>query len=428
MTDQATAMDEMVLSTAKELLDLTSQRERKSKVIKQLQAPLRFGGHGLTSAVESAHTAYYCSVLSCSSMPHIQQELQSWSTQTSAQASSPPQSSMLHQHLDECISNIKTTITGTDSNLVRPDLVPSSASEIIPHYQQHQVVPFVQQEVTAISNKLQLQAAVAEAEAEGDETTLARLLGVTAPGASDWLTTDPSSPALSLSNIQYQISSKIRLGLPPLPLPSDCASCHTQDACALDPLHPLVCIGQKGTKITHRHDGATDAVHVSTIHAGGLSYKEPRDLSGNGDHTRPDLQLVLNGRQLLVDVTIRHPACKTNIMHGSARQQLAAAHKGEAEKKAKYAAMAKTQQAEFLPFAVETYGGLGKAARKLRKRIASSAEEGPQMLSEKEVMRELRGSVAIAVQKGNANIILAEYHRAMSAAARSGRGMAVSAA
>src|SRR3984957_16139946 len=62
-------------------------------------------------------------------------------------------------------------------------------------------------------------------------------------------------PALSLSNIQYQISSKIRLGLPPLPLPSDCASCHTQDACALDLLHPLVCIGQKGTKITHRHDG-----------------------------------------------------------------------------------------------------------------------------------------------------------------------------
>ena len=40
----------------------------------------------------------------------------------------------------------------------------------------------------------------------------------------------------------------------------------------------------------------------------------------------------------------------------------------------------------------------------------------------------MRGSVAIAVQKGNANIILAEYHRAMCAAARSGRGMAVSAA
>ena len=259
--------------------------------------------------------------------------------------------------------------------------------------------PFVQQEVTAISSKLQLQAVVAEAEAEGDETTVARLLGVTAPGASDWLTTDPSSPALSMSNIQYQISSKIRLGLPPLPLPSDCASCHTQDACALDPLHPLVCIGQKGTKITHRHDGATDALHVSTIHAGGLSYKEPRDLSGNGDHTRPDLQLVLNGRQLLVDVTIRHPACKTNIMHGSARQQLAAAHKGEAEKKAKYAAMAKAQQASFIPFAVETYGGLGKSARKLINQIVAAAEDQQQLLSSEEIRKELTGSVAIAMPR-----------------------------
>ncbi len=131
---------------------------------------------------------------------------------------------------------------------------------------------------------------------------------------------------------------------------------------------------------------------------------------------------------MLLDVTIRHPACKTNIMHGSAEQQLAAAHKGEAEKKAKYTAMAKTQQAEFLPFAVETYGGLGKAARKVMKRIASAAEVGPQMLSEKEALRELKGAVAIAVQKGNANIILAEYHRAMSAAARRGRGIAALAA
>ena len=50
------------------------------------------------------------------------------------------------------------------------------------------------------------------------------------------------------------------------------------------------------------------------------------------------------------------------------------------------------------------------------------------MLSEAEVMRELRGAVAIAVQKGNANIILAEYYRAMGAAARSGRGMTTVAA
>ena len=77
---------------------------------------------------------------------------------------------------------------------------------------------------------------------------------------------------------------------------------------------------------------------------------------------------------------------------------------------------------------METYGGLGKSARKLIKLIASAAEDKLQMLSEEEVSQELRGSVLIAVQKGNANIILAEYYRAMDAAARSDRGLAAFAA
>ena len=159
-----------------------------------------------------------------------------------------------------------------------------------------------------------------------------------------------------------------------------------------------------------------------------MAIKEPRDLSANGNHTRPDLQLLLNGRQYLVDVTIRHPPCKTNIGHGAARQQLAAAHQGETEKKAKYAAMAKAQQACFIPFSVETYGGLGKSARKLIKVIASSAQEQLYMMDEEEVRKELKGSVAVAIQKGNARILLTEHYRAVSAAARSGRGQSVFAA
>ena len=86
--------------------------------------------------------------------------------------------------------------------------------------------------------------------------------------------------------------------------------------------------------------------------------------------------------------------------------------------------MAKNQQASFIPFAVETYGGLGKSARKLINLIASAAEDGLQMLSESEVRKELKESVAIAIQKGNANIMLAEYNRAKAAAARSDRRLA----
>ena len=98
------------------------------------------------------------------------------------------------------------------------------------------------------------------------------------------------------------------------------------------------------------------------------------------------------------------------------------------QKQKKYAAMAKAQQASLIHFAVETYGGLGKSARKLINLIASAAEDGLQMLSESEVRKELKQSVAIAVQKGNANIILAEYYRAKAAAASSDRRLAALAA
>ncbi len=80
------------------------------------------------------------------------------------------------------------------------------------------------------------------------------------------------------------------------------------------------------------------------------------------------------------------------------------------------------------PFDLETYGGLGRCARKLIKQIASVAEDRQQMVSEWEVKQQLDESVVIAVQRGDARIILAEYYRAMSAAARGNRGSAASAA
>src|SRR6202046_5241892 len=47
-----------------------------------------------------------------------------------------------------------------------------------------------------------------------------------------------------------------------------------------------------------------------------------------------------------------------------------------------------------------------------------TVEDQQQLLSSEEIRKELTGSVAIAVQKGNAKILLAEYHRAVSGAAR----------
>ena len=65
---------------------------------------------------------------------------------------------------------------------------------------------------------------------------------------------------------------------------------------------------------------------------------------------------------------------------------------------------------------------MGKGARKFVKKIVSGAQDRLLGVSEKEMRRELEESVAIAVQRGNADIMLAEYSRATRAAARGNRG------
>ena len=49
-------MDELILTTASHLLDITDNQLQQPDIIRQLQAPLRYGGYGLTSAVQAPRT------------------------------------------------------------------------------------------------------------------------------------------------------------------------------------------------------------------------------------------------------------------------------------------------------------------------------------------------------------------------------------
>jgi hypothetical protein len=173
-----------------------------------------------------------------------------------------------------------------------------------------------------------------------------------------------------------------------------------------------------GTDITIRHDDVKNTLYLSAHHAGGLARKEPSRLSANGDNTRPDLQMVLNGQQYLIDVTIRHPLSQKYLLKSS-RNQLHAAMVGEQEKIVKYSSMAAAQKAKFKPFSVETYGGLGKSARGIYRLIQASARDHMMMWPYQQVVEEMRGAVAIAIQRGNAMVMLAAYNRAISRPARS---------
>ena len=73
---------------------------------------------------------------------------------------------------------------------------------------------------------------------------------------------------------------------------------------------------------------------------------------------RPDLEIILPDRALLVDVAMVHPAS----LGRRVTTPLAAARDIENAKMAKYRSVAQQRGANFLAFIMESYGALGKQA------------------------------------------------------------------
>src|ERR1700710_162540 len=69
---------------------------------------------------------------------------------------------------------------------------------------------------------------------------------------------------------------------------------------------------------------------------------------------------------------------------------------------------------EFMPFVVETYGGMGPAAVKLMKAMAKASQEHLAMWPKYTIIRHMVGSIAIAVQRGSVMAYLEGYDRALT--------------
>ena len=79
-----------------------------------------------------------------------------------------------------------------------------------------------------------------------------------------------------------------------------------------------------------------------------------------GDHT--DIRIALGARLFYVDVSVVHPTAASYIPTSS-RRILATAAAAERRKDAKYLQRAAAENAEFVPFIVESFGGFGNKAR-----------------------------------------------------------------
>src|SRR3981081_2844036 len=76
---------------------------------------------------------------------------------------------------------------------------------------------------------------------------------------------------------------------------------------------------------------------------------------------RPDLQIIINHKNYLLDVTIVNPTAPSNLSHS--QKSLGQANAAEKLKINKYEQLSLDQHAIFIPFVIETFGGLGGKAR-----------------------------------------------------------------
>ena len=173
-----------------------------------------------------------------------------------------------------------------------------------------------------------------------------------------------------------------------------------------DPWHYLACKFRRKNELNMRHDQVGRNIALFCSHAGIVSRIEPSGLSED-DRLRPDLHLMMDQYNKFVDVTIVHPTCPSHIH--AAQTQLKTAEDAAKAKINKYKDLAKANEGDIVPFAIESYGGYSEAACRLIEEIAVFASTHESAWSKAEIIADLKAAVAISVQRGNAHAAVAGY-------------------
>jgi hypothetical protein len=135
---------------------------------------------------------------------------------------------------------------------------------------------------------------------------------------------------------------------------------------------------------------------------------------GGLDHSsnkRPDLQISLPDRILLGDVTIVHPSSKSNRDVASAKGVAAVGDLSAARKSKKYDKLASSAEMDLLPIVLYTYGGLHRSTTKFIKSLVDSLDPATCLVSKLEFKQALKEHIAIALQRGNADVMIRASQR-----------------
>ena len=110
------------------------------------------------------------------------------------------------------------------------------------------------------------------------------------------------------------------------------------------------------------------------------------------------------GKPIALDVTVVHPLAPSRVQKSAVNPESVLAE-AEAEKHGLYDGLADRVGADFFAFAVETTGRLGNDALAFIRRLIQEGARFKHVFAPKQVVQGIYRTVAVAVARGNADIV-----------------------
>jgi hypothetical protein len=154
-----------------------------------------------------------------------------------------------------------------------------------------------------------------------------------------------------------------------------------------------------GGNMIMRHNKVRDLLCKHVHMANGVAFAEPRNLLP-GSGLRPDILIYLGTTKYVVDVTIIHPLGYTCLHQEDDPMDVA-----EVRKTDKYRLLTEHVGGIFIPFVVESLGGLGRAARHFLRTLSVFCKDGVGFWSHHDIVHGLTNAIAVAVQHDTYSVI-----------------------
>ena len=349
--------DSKLIKAADHLLSLTPKKDTDPispdliAVLYLVIKPSRFGGMGLRLSTPLRHTAYW------SAAALAAQYTQQFVPAASAQASKLP---FLVARYEAHKALVAQGVKSQDAPgpVAAPNdtlLLPRNISEFADFYAginrtRLKLQRVITQKIEAYTHRADLRAV--------SKPDYVRLLDLSGQGASAVLFAVPNSADTTMTDPEYTLTVRNRLGMALDPDCTHCGACGHQFLIPEEQAtHFQSCIKYRKTTVNNRHDSVGKATCTIGRKAGAATNWEQKP--DNGERKRPDGGYHLPDGTVLTDTTVRHPA--TNTALKVVRPRRGAVLVGALKVKTrKHKDFAKREGARFVTLAISAFGHFHK--------------------------------------------------------------------